>query len=372
MTPPERNGPSAAPADPADNASAEARPGSTVRRGRGRPIHSLAWPLLAFAALLVFNFLFTPGFFHIEIRDGRFFGSLIDVMNRGVPVVLLAMGMTLVIATGGIDLSVGAIMAITGAVAAGLIARPSYSWLSAVDLHGVIPLIVAAALVVSVAAGAWNGFLVARLDIQPIVATLILMVAGRGIAQLITSGQIITFENPAFEFLGSGFLFHVPVPIAIALAILAVTAIGTRATALGLFIEAVGNNPTASYYAGIGARRVKMIAYTFCGLCAGIAGLIVTADIKGADANNAGLYTELDAILAVAMGGTSLAGGRFTLIGSLIGALLIQTLTTTILTRGIPPAMTLVVKAAVVIAVCLLQSERFRTLLTKRNRSGTP
>jgi simple sugar transport system permease protein len=107
-------------------------------------------------------------------------------------------------------------------------------------------------------------------------------------------------------------------------------------------------------------------------LCSGIAGLIVTADIKGADANNAGLYMELDAILAVAMGGTSLAGGRFTLIGSLIGAILIQTLTTTILTRGIPPAMTLVVKAAVVIAVCMLQSERFRTLLTKRSRGGTP
>lgn len=356
-------------------AAAKAGAGPTAPGGDSRLLNSLAWPLLAFAALLVFNFFFTPNFFHIEIRDGRLFGSLIDVMNRGAPVVLLAMGMTLVIATGGIDLSVGAVMAITGAVAAGLIARPEYCWLSAVDMRGIIPLIIAVALLASVVAGAWNGLLVSRFAIQPIVATLILMVAGRGIAQLITNGQIITFENPSFEFIGSGFLFHLPVPIYIALAIMAVAALGTRATALGLFIEAVGNNPTASYYAGISARRVKMIAYTFCGLCSGIAGLIVTADIKGADANNAGLYMELDAILAVAIGGTSLAGGRFTLIGSLIGALLIQTLTTTILTttivaRGIPPAVTLVVKAAVVIAVCLLQSERFRALLKRRNRSG--
>ncbi|MEI6808395.1 MAG: ABC transporter permease [bacterium] len=354
-----------------EESTAEAGNEPAVHSGNSRLLRSLTWPLLAFAALIAFNFFFTPNFFHIEIRDGRLFGSLIDVMNRGAPVVLLAMGMTLVIATGGIDLSVGAIMAITGAMAAGLIARPPYSWLSAVDMHGIIPLIIVVSLMVSVGAGAWNGLLVSRLGIQPIVATLILMVAGRGIAQLITNGQIITFENPAFEVIGSGFLFHLPVPIFIALAVMAVAAIATRATALGLFIEAVGNNPTASYYAGISARRVKMIAYTFCGLCSGIAGLIIAADIKGADANNAGLYMELDAILAVAIGGTSLAGGRFTLIGSLIGALLIQTLTTTILTttiiaKGIPPAVTLVVKAIVVIAVCLLQSERFRALFAKR------
>jgi simple sugar transport system permease protein len=171
-----------------------------------------------------------------------------------------------------------------------------------------------------------------------------------------------------FEYLGSGFLFRLPFSITIALAVFAVTLIGTRATALGLFVESVGNNPAASYYAGINARVVKIIAYAFCGVCAGIAGLIVTADIKGADANNAGMYLELDAILSVAIGGTSLAGGRFTLVGSLVGAMLIQTLTTTILTRGVPPAMTLVVKAAVVIAVCLLQSENSRAMLSKLSR----
>jgi simple sugar transport system permease protein len=133
-----------------------------------------------------------------------------------------------------------------------------------------------------------------------------------------------------------------------------------------LFVEAVGNNPTASRYVGINARLVKLIAYSFCGLCAGLAGLILTADVKAADVNNAGLYMELDAILAVCVGGTSLAGGRFSLSGTLVGALLIQTLNTTILTHGFAPAFMLVVKSAVVIAVCLLQSKLFRAMVSER------
>ena len=133
-----------------------------------------------------------------------------------------------------------------------------------------------------------------------------------------------------------------------------------------LFIEAVGNNETASYFAGVNARGVKLFVYAFCGLCAGVAGLIEASAIKAADANNAGLYLELDAILAVVLGGTALTGGRFNLLGSLVGALIIQTLTTTILTRGVPVQYTLVVKAVVVLAVCLLQSEPFRARLVNR------
>jgi galactofuranose transport system permease protein len=353
---------------PAQLVSERERPVSGAGEPRGSPglrsgdeLSRLFWPFLILVLLLALNAIFTAGFLRVELRDGRLYGSLIDILNRGAPVMLVALGMTLVIGTGGIDLSVGAVMAITGAVAAGLMSRPDYSVLSAVDLHGSVSLILAAALAVALIAGIGNGVLVACLEIQPIVATLILMVAGRGVAQLLTSGQIITFENPALEFVGRGVIGTVPFPILLVAAVALVAGLLMRATATGLFIEAVGGNPTASRYAGVNARLVKLIAYACCGLCAGVAGLIQTADIKAADANNTGLYLELDAILAVCIGGNSLNGGRFSLVGSLLGAVLIQTLNTSVLTMGIPPAVTLVMKAALVITVCLIQSPQFRS-----------
>jgi simple sugar transport system permease protein len=141
---------------------------------------------------------------------------------------------------------------------------------------------------------------------------------------------------------------------------LALTAALTRWTALGLFIEATGNNEVASTYAGIRVRLVKGLTYVCCGLCAGMAGLIAASNIRAADSNNAGLYFELDAILAVVVGGTALTGGRFFLAGSIIGAILIQTLTTTMYARDVSPDIAPVPKALVIIAVCLLQSEAFR------------
>jgi ribose/xylose/arabinose/galactoside ABC-type transport system permease subunit len=313
----------------------------------------LKWPLVALGLVLLFNLIFTPGFFRLEIKNGRLYGSLIDILNRAAPVMLLSIGMTLVIATGGVDLSVGALMAIAGAIAA----------LSITRLHFSIWAVIAMSLAAALLAGLWNGLLVAFLEVQPIVATLILMVAGRGIAQLLTDGQIITFENKPFEFLAGGSLCALPFTITIVVLVFALAALLTRKTALGLFIEAVGDNETASRYSGINTRSVKLLVYAFCGFCAGVAGLIVASDIKAADTNNAGLYLELDAILAVVIGGTALTGGRFYLLSSLIGALLIQALTTTILTRGIPVEFTLVVKALVIVAVCLLQSETFRQSL---------
>jgi len=319
---------------------------------------SLRWPLVALAVLLAFNLLFTPGFLHLEIKDGHLYGSLIDVLKQSSRVMLLSLGMTLVIATAGVDLSVGAVMAIAGSVAAKLL----------VEARLGLPATIVVTLVVCLALGAWNGALVARLGVQPIVATLILMVAGRGIAQLLTDGQIITVERPAFTFLAGGHLVGLPFPLTIVAVMLAATALLARGTAMGLFIESVGNNETASRFAGVNVWAVKLFAYAFCGLCAGAAGLIEAAQIKAADANNAGLYLELDAILAVVIGGTSLNGGRFNLLGSLVGALIIQTLTTTILTKGVPVEYTLVVKALVVLAVCLLQSEEFRRVVWRRSR----
>jgi simple sugar transport system permease protein len=204
--------------------------------------------------------------------------------------------------------------------------------------------------------GLWNGVLVAYGRIQPIVATLVLMVAGRGVAQLITSGQIITVYYSPFFFIGGGWFLALPFAIFIAIFVFFIAQIFTRKTSLGLFITAVGANASASWYAGINEKAVKLFSFIFCGFCAGVAGLIICSNVKSADANNAGLNTELDAILAAVIGGTNLAGGKFSLAGSLVGALLIQTLTTTIYAFGVPPEVTLVVKAMVVVLICFLQS----------------
>lgn len=320
-----------------------------------RRTNTLLWPLIALALLLLFNLVFSPGFFSIQVKDGHLFGSLVDVLNRAAPVMLLALGMTLVLATKGVDLSVGAVMAISGALAAQLIVR----------YHSPLAVVVAVPLLAGLTCGIWNGILVAVAEIQPIVATLILMVAGRGIAQLITNGLILTFDDKSFQFIGQGHLFGLPFTVTLVALALLLTAIVTRRTALGLFIESLGNNEAASRYAGLRTTSVKIAVYAFCGLCAAMAGLIPVSDIQGADSNNAGLYLELDAILAVVLGGTSLNGGRFYLVGSLIGALIIQTLTTTILSRGVPPQMTLVVKAIVVLIVCLVQSAEFRATIAR-------
>jgi len=312
------------------------------RGGRGRYL----WPLAALLLILLANLFISPEFFQLELRDGRLYGSLVDVLNRSAPVALLAIGMSLVIATGGIDLSVGAVIAISGAVCATLLN-------SGFDA---VALVVLAGLLAGLAAGFVNGTLVSLLGIQPIVATLVLMVAGRGIAQLINDGQIVTFQNEAFAFFGTGSVLGLPTPVVIVLLVLLALHLLVRRTALGLFIEAVGSNPRASYRAGINVRAVRLTVYCIAGVCSALAGIIVTADIQGADANNAGLWSELDAILAVVLGGAVLTGGRFSLVLSVVGVLIIQALGTTIIMSGVPPAFNLLIKSLVIVAVLLLQS----------------
>ncbi|MCZ4290334.1 ABC transporter permease [Hoeflea alexandrii] len=293
-----------------------------------------------------------PGFFEISLANGRLYGSPVDIFNRGAPVALLAIGMTLVIATGGIDLSVGAVMAICGAVAA---------W-GITEGYGLLPTLLMA-LAAGLACGLWNGLLVAFLGIQPIVATLILMVAGRGIAQLITEGAILTFNHEGMIFFGSGSLLTVPTPIIIAILTGALVTLIVRRSALGMLIEAIGINFRASTLAGVNTRVLLVAVYMTSGLCAALAGIIAAADIRGADANNAGLWLELDAILAVVIGGTSLLGGRFSLIASLIGALIIQAVNTGILLSGFPPEFNLIIKAVIILIILVLQSPRVRTVL---------
>lgn len=333
-----------------------------------RAPNPIVYALVTLALILAFNAIQTPGFFTIELRDGRLYGSLIDVLNHAAPVLLLGIGMTLVIATKGVDLSVGAVMAIAGAVAAVLVTDRPGTPLSFLHVSHSVPLIVFFALLAATLAGLFNGVLVGKVGVQPIVATLILMVAGRGVAQLLTNGQIVVFNEPSLENLGTGSLLGLPMPVVIfAVASLAAWLV-VRKTALGLFIEASGSNAAAARLAGVASDRVKVAVYAVSGLMAGVAGVIACAYIKGADAGNAGLYLELDAILAVAVGGTSLSGGRFSLAGTVVGAVLMQALTETILTRGVSPHATLVAKAVIIVAVILLQSPEFRSAL-KRGKS---
>ncbi|EKE72326.1 ABC transporter permease [Gallaecimonas xiamenensis] len=311
------------------------------------------WPLLALALLLVVNLLLDPSFFALSYQDGRLYGSLVDIVNRAAPVALLAIGMTLVIATGGIDLSVGAVMAVAGAVCAKLLAGGEPS----------LALVLLAGLGTGLLCGLINGGLVSYMGIQPIVATLLLMVAGRGIAQLINAGQIVTFQSPGFAFLGTGSLLGLPMPVWLVLLVFACCQLLLRRSALGLFVEAVGCNASASRYLGVNDRGVKLFVYLLAGACAALAGMIATADIQGADANNTGLWLELDAILAVVIGGAALTGGRFSLPLSLVGVLIIQGLSTTIIVSGIDARFNLLIKALVVLAVLLLQSAPFRRQL---------
>ena len=315
------------------------------------------WPATSLIVLLLFNFIMTPSFLSISMKDGHLFGNTIDILNRAAPLILISIGMTLVIATQGIDISVGSIIAISAALSATVI----------VD-GGSVPLAIIVGIASGLLCGMWNGFLVSYIGVQPMVGTLIFYIVGRGIAQLITGGQILTFTNKDFIFIGTGYIL-LPVAIFIALIVAIIMYALVRRTALGLFIESIGVNNNACKFAGIQSRKVVFSLYVICGILAGIAGIILCSNIKSADANNVGLWLELDAILATVIGGTSMAGGRFYLGGTVIGALFIQTLTTTIYSIGVAPEITLVVKAIVVIVVCIIQSPEFRKMLNIKKTS---
>lgn len=322
----------------------------------------LLWPIVGLVALLAFNVIYHPGFIALEIRGGHLYGTPVDLLHQGAKAILLAIGMTLVIASGGIDLSVGSVMAIAGALAAVLAKRADMS----------LALVILLPLALAAAAGLWNGLLVTRIGIQPIIATLVLMTAGRGLAMLITGGQNPTFDRPGFIFLGNGHLLGLPFTIFVVAAALAAAGLLLRRTALGLFLESTGDNERASRASGVEPRLVKTAVYVVSGVCAGLAGLIATSNIKQADPVRVGEMMELDAIFAVVVGGTALTGGRFTLAGSVIGALLIQTLTHTMFYLGIPPPIAPVPKAVIVLSVCLLQSARFRGDVARLARLKRP
>jgi len=331
----------------------------------------LFWPIVALALIFIFDAIFAPGFFKIGILEGHLYGNLIDVLNDGAPLMLVAMGMTLVIATGGVDLSVGAVIAISAAMGAVLINPALGNKLISNDIltkdvtNTPMWLIILADLAAGTLCGLWNGFLVSRARIQPMVATLILMVGGRGIAQLITNGQIMTIYYTPYFFFGNGFILGLPVSIYMVAIVFVLAWILVRKTSIGLFIESVGVNAKSTHYSGISEQNVKLFAYTFCGFCGAIAGLILSSYVHSCDGNNIGLYYELDAILAVVIGGTLMAGGRFSLFASIVGALIIWTFTLTMYTIGVPANALYAGKALLVLVVILLYSEQARVLLNK-------
>lgn len=318
---------------------------------------SLALPLAALGLLLLFNAIFVDGFFTIEMMDnGNLYGRPIDILYRASSLIILALGMTFVIATGGVDISVGGVVAISAAVCCLTLGGD----ISGVPEHPFIIAIIAS-LIAGVIAGCWNGFLVSRLKIQAMVATLILMTSGRGIAQLLTDGQIITVYYKPFSYIGGvipGFML--PTSMIIALLMILLVLFLDRKTSLGLMIQSVGINQTASRYAGVKVTLVLFAVYVFSGFCAGTAGLIESSLIRAADANNAGLNMEMDAILAVTLGGTLMVGGRYYIGGTIIGAITIQTLTTTMYSIGVPSDILPAIKAIVILLIITIQSQTFK------------
>nr|WP_245425560.1 ABC transporter permease [Phyllobacterium brassicacearum] len=306
--------------------------------------------ILALVLLILFNLAFTRNFATMQTLNVN--------LTQVCTIVIVAVGMTLVIATGGIDLSVGSLMAISGALAPMIFLGK----IVPIDSVGIA---VVAAMVISVGVaglfGLFNGWLIAKFRIQPIVATLVLFIAGRGIAQVMTNGNLQTFRVPQFQFIGLGRVFGVPVQVVLMLLLVIAAAWVLKRTVFGRQIIAIGGNERAAELSGIAVSTVKLVVYTISGLCAGVAGLVVIAINSSSDANLVGLGMELDAIAAVAVGGTLLSGGKATIVGTLLGAMTIQLVRYTLLANGVPDAAALVVKAGIIVLAVWIQQQGRRT-----------
>ncbi|HEX2135145.1 MAG TPA: ABC transporter permease [Microvirga sp.] len=326
-----------------------AAPAATGRRSLGldwRGLLTRYGAFVALALLVAVNLAVTPNFATWQTLNVN--------LTQVCAIVIVGVGMTLVIATGGIDLSVGSLMAIAGALApliflGKLLPLPDPA--VGVGLAFVLPVLAAGAF------GWFNGWLVTRFRIQPIIATLVLFIAGRGIAQVLTNGNLQVFKAPEFQFIGLGRVLGIPFQALLMAVIVAGAAWMLRRTVFGRHILAVGGNERAARLAGVPVGPVKRRVYLISGLLSGLAGLIVIARNSAADANLIGLGMELDAIAAVAVGGTLLTGGRATVVGTLIGALIIQLVRYTLLANGVPDAAALIVKAALIVLAVWLQRQ---------------
>lgn len=302
---------------------------------RGAFAGPTAGALIALIVLIALNALFTPNF-----ATGA---NALNILWQVSSVVLVAVGMTLVIATGGIDLSVGSVMAIAGAVIATQLGL------------GVLPALLLA-LAAGAAVGLVNGTLIARGRIQPIVVTLATLIAGRGLAQVLSNdGQLVPVRDATLEALGRGRLGPIPVPVIIAALVVLLAVIALRSTPFGRYVLAAGGNPAAARLAGVPVQRTIVTVYALSALLAALAGILETSRLGASDAAKIGLNIELDAIAATVVGGTALTGGRATVLGTVVGALVMQVIATSFNMLLIPYAWSLVLKAAIIVIAVYFQ-----------------
>ena len=302
--------------------------------------------LIGLAALILLNVAITPNFLNMQ--------TLAVNASQVATIAIVALGMTLVIASGGIDLSVGSVMAVAGALAPIIflsgwaLENPGLGLAASI----LLPLVAAACC------GLFNGVLIAKLGVQPIIATLIFFISGRGIAQVLTNGNLQTFTNPDFTWLGTGRILGFPVQGWLALALTLVLAWVVRRTIYGRYLLSVGGNERAAVMAGVPVASVKIATYVIAATLAGLAGLIVVAINSASDAARIGQLMELDAIAAAVVGGAALSGGRAPVFGALLGAIFIQLMGYTLIANGVSDEMTLVVTAAIIAIAVWLQRGR--------------
>ena len=331
----------------------------------------ITWAVIAEILILIVCLIIRPDFFSISYQPSNrmLYGNLVDIVNRSAEITIIGMGMTMVIALGGTDLSVGALVAVSGALALKLLRwDPTDPRFITPGDYSVYPfiLVLLVPLLVCLLMGAFNGMLVGQLQLQPIIATLILMVSGRGIAQITTNGKQFTTLYTPFRWIGQGSCLFLPTPIIITIVVVAAVMIFVRKTAFGTFVESVGINPSASRLSGINSKIVILIVFALTGFLSGISGLIYSSRIMSNDSNNAGLNYETDAILSVVIGGTSMTGGKFSLAGTIIGSIIIRTIVTFVYYFGIAAEATMAFKAMIIAVVIVLQSEPVRLWMSKR------
>ncbi|SDF80445.1 ribose transport system permease protein [Lentzea fradiae] len=292
---------------------------------------------VAVGVLLLFNVLFTANFLTV--------GNFTTQLVQAAPVLIVALGMALVIGTEGVDLSVGAVMAMAAAII------PLY--LGAGPFMAIVM-----ALVVGVLAGAFNGFLVARVGIQPIVATLALLVGGRGLALVIADGQLVQLHDPAFLALGTDSVAGVPISVLIAGLLALVVAALMNRTTFGRQVVAVGGNRKAATLAGLPVNRVLIGVYALSGALAAVAGVLATSRLGASDPADMGLLMELSAITAVVVGGTPLTGGKVRVLGTVFGVVLMQLVRATLIKHNLPDSIAQMIQAAIIIAAVYVARER--------------
>ena len=303
---------------------------------------------IALAVLVLYNVVFTA---HFNRWD-----TLTLLFAQLPPVLILSMGMAMVIGTGGIDLSVGSTMAIASAVLAKVVAPASSNGFGAPVLIAIV-----LALLAGLAVGIFNGVIISVANVQPIVATLSFLVAGRGVALVITGGALIELFTPFLGTLRKGSLLGIPYVMLVAIVVIAVVAVLIRMSTFGYRLVSIGGNLKASVLAGVSVRRTLITVYAISGLLAAIAGIIATARLRASDPSYIGLLLELSAITAVVVGGTPLQGGQVRILGTVAGVVLMQLLQTTLVAHNIPDSVSQMVEALVIIVAVYIQRSSSRS-----------